>query len=231
MSDRPTSGRPDSPGLWEREGKFYRVWKSDFIYAEEVLPDGHLARDVRCDRGSFSCAPIPTGNWRKLEPGAGEGEPDWYDLILQSLPQDMRQNLTAGVLEGVQRLAADWRQLVDENHKLRHGTAPPTPAVIEGNGQPVTEADLSHWLVIIAGGCTPVVRFMGLRDAFNVGYRYMRCPEFPPPRAAFVAPERPELVLIQYDGEEPDWIFARDVDNAKRQGAKVLTQTGEPERT
>lgn len=56
-----TIDRPDSPGLWERDGIAYRVWQDSGMNAEEVWPDPDHAIETY-----WQLHGLPTGNWRKL---------------------------------------------------------------------------------------------------------------------------------------------------------------------
>lgn len=61
--------RPDEPGIWTREGKFYRVWEnpgSPEFFGDEILPNGTLG-----DYLDFSTMP---GNWHKLTAPATNAE-------------------------------------------------------------------------------------------------------------------------------------------------------------
>jgi hypothetical protein len=55
------SEKPDSAGLWEREGKFYRVWldcETDKLIGQHIDGETGFTGDLIWS--------LPTGNWRKL---------------------------------------------------------------------------------------------------------------------------------------------------------------------
>ncbi len=64
--------------------------------------------------------------------------------------------------------------------------------MIEGRGQ---QWPGGKWLRETPKGDIDVI-YSG--DCFIQGFRYMRCPEFPPPPPAFAAPPKPELVLVRW---------------------------------
>ncbi len=60
MSTESGVDKPNEPGLWTRDGKFYRVWNDrDDLVSDEIMPDGCL------DNWSM-VKNLPTGNWHKL---------------------------------------------------------------------------------------------------------------------------------------------------------------------
>jgi len=78
--------------------------------------------------------------------------------------------------------------------------------VIEGRGQVVAPEYHGWWLRQRIE--TGHIRAIELGDkpyiTFEEGFRYMRCPTFPP-RPVFTAPEKPELVLVRPVGKQSRW--------------------------
>lgn len=71
--------------------------------------------------------------------------------------------------------------------------------VIEGRGQLVTAETAGwYWVKNGVGKCMVVDKLAGYQ--FMADYRYLRIdpPEFPPVKPPFVAPPKPELVLVRF---------------------------------
>lgn len=94
-----------------------------------------------------------------------------------------------------------WAAYVRRIAELKDFTpVAPQPEVIEGRGQAVTEEQVGmYW----AEGSAGTTMFMQIKahTVFAPNCRYIKIipPTFPP-KPAFVAPEKPELVLVRYAG-------------------------------
>lgn len=104
--DKPNE-RPDSPGLWTREGKFYRVWDSNGSLATHEI-DGTTGSS-----GSviWHLPNLPTGNWKKLgvPVAAGEAREKFREWLIDFGARDWPQNnaiadRAAEIFAGVQEL-------------------------------------------------------------------------------------------------------------------------------
>lgn len=108
---------------------------------------------------------------------------------------------------------------------LRAKLSPPQPEVIEGRGQAV-ESEVACYMEEWPDGCIQLVRF-GPDSIFKSGYRYMRCPTFPP-RPAFVAPEKPELVLVRWKATgQLEWMTPAQYTYFASEGCEQI-EAGEP---
>ena len=113
---------------------------------------------------------------------------------------------------------------------VRFPLAPP-PEVIEGRGQRVEEPGF-FWCERPDGAINgPTMK----RDTFADGYRYLRLPDptFPPRKPAFVAPPKPELVLLRHKSsgliawaaKEEDGHGYRTVDGRWWEQVELLDET------
>lgn len=122
--------------------------------------------------------------------------------------------------------SADWEYLREGTARIKAlieslaKAAPPQPTVIEGRGQAVTE---SGWYGVDEGSGEPDIRYiLAGTHCFANGWRFIKIetPTFPP-RPAFVAPEKPELVLVRNrmsSKEKPQWV--------NRNGDWLVTSSG-----
>jgi hypothetical protein len=210
MSDKPTSA-----GLWTREGKLYRVWHD----GETAKMIGqHIDGDTGFTGGLIWN--LPTGNWRKITAGTAPATPE---VIERTSDDDSCRTCDEG-FEGVhcpscgslkRELDAAVHHHAYNMGKIDLALGEPRydhcsllegflrkiaelrtpPEVIEGRGQVVTaEQAGQYWGKDGNAKAFYCTKCEG--GEFMKGTRYMRIsePTFPP-RAAFVAPPKPEQVL------------------------------------
>jgi len=237
------SERPDSAGLWEREGKFYRVWLSTCercFYVHDIHDGDHVGAIYTTDDSGWRC---PTGNWRKLtaesatanrkpgfwvwddakgtyvEPSPAAPSPEvidkyqdfsdqarffvwawdatdviWFDVEKTTATDKNGNNWT---LETV--VNDDWVELRQISCGKRKFEAP--PEVIDNLRAEVLawrEADLyCDLLDYLVDEDTNGTGF-ALREVIRAARGANG--ELAPPRPAFTAPEKPELVLVRLPG-------------------------------
>jgi hypothetical protein len=191
--------RPDSPGLWTREGKFYLGYR-DSLYVEPVfvVDNGHGQLD-RC-----SIADLPIGNWRKLtaEPASEKGEEvDDDDESVDERIFDIEGRVwmqSRGRPNGYLAWPEDAAEYIQAGSWYMKAVPTSSPEVIEGKGQAVPRPGVYAWDDEHGNTFAEV---WDAEDKLQEGVRYIYVGPLPtfPPREPFTAPPRPELQFKLYE--------------------------------
>lgn len=130
-------------------------------------------------------------------------KPGWY--LFRFTPQ--AQHDEAGYWDGKNLLSFPGAEddTIDGCSNFRRLAEVAEPEVIEGRGQAVTTELAGEYLREEPSGKVYLTRMTAETGCvFHAGYRYMRCPAFPPRPPA--PPPKPELVLVwMYDSSKPVW--------------------------
>ena len=164
--------KPNEVGMWIHEDG------GDKIAVRNMLDDPGTwrLRGFREDGREVELSMLP-GNWRKLTPGESE------------TCEEARAKLIKWLGEHIGTSGGEDTLIANKAAELFAGVQPPQPEVIEGRGQAWKPG---RWLRETPNGDVDLVLYS---DGFHPGFRYMRCPTFPP-RPQFVAPPKPEQFLI-----------------------------------
>ncbi len=198
---------PSSSGLWEREGKFYRVWQTDYsegrsyrLFADVFDADWSIGKSIEVDSGL-----LPKGNWRKVTPAPptpppavieGRGQVVGNDAEIygaQPLPDCAVGDTVSAVAPSSLHCGSGFYAYaivvdVDANKK--------PVALVSPSGDMLWTATLDRLRLVVTGKAHWRELFVALR-------RY-EGEKFPPP-PAFVAPPKPkQLVRIK---DEPGTEF------------------------
>jgi hypothetical protein len=109
------TNKPTEPGIWTREGKFYRVWQPKesrlgrHLVSEEITDDGR--RGEWCD-----CDSLPPGNWHKLTAPATNAEAlekfrGWLKGHCNQSSDEQIADKAAEIFAGVEPEQIDWTRI------------------------------------------------------------------------------------------------------------------------
>lgn len=195
--ESPVSERPTSPGLWEREGQPYLVRTKGIFTADswKGLKFAKVATSGWFDSMFIDVCAAPTGNWRKL----GYINRLKKELSAPEVIEGRGQAVTWRKAEPSQQFYDNDQLLVAVPVKCRHG------------GKDYWE----YSVVIVA--CDEEHFSMNTHDGgwgwewsdveWWIPFSSLTLPVIVPPRPAFVAPPKPELVLVRCKIKSGNQVF------------------------